>query len=281
MNFHPPLAPRTAATGRAAFTLMELMVVVGIMVLIAGISIPGLVGMKKARSAAAAGYTISGLLEQARTYAMANNTYVWVGFFEEDGARSSQNPAVTGGGGRLVMITAASQSGERYRDVANPASFGTGNSSNPVNLTLISKPVKIDNVRLIAANIESITGNNPQRPAVPAQYQAGDSAGQSPKNSNGDFSAAINFTFPLRTAGGGDAAQYTFAKIIEFSPRGEASKIGENVFSGAGIPNLIEIALVPMQGGVIDPNYSGANGNKAAVAIQIEGYSGRVRMYQP
>jgi type II secretory pathway pseudopilin PulG len=263
------------------FTLIELMVVMGIMILIVGLSAPGIVGMKKSRNIVAAGYAISGLLEQARMYAMANNTYVWVGFFEEDGTRSSQVPAVVGNGGRLVMAAVASQSGERYQDVASPASFGLGDGSNPVNLVLISRLIKIDNVRLSGANTSSVTSNNPRRPVVSNGCQVGDSSLQVPKNSAGNFASSICFTFPLGGAGNSAVAQYTFAKVIEFDPQGEASKIGENTTNGSGIPGMMEVALVPMQGGMLDSRYSGANTNKAAVAVQIEGFSGQVRIYLP
>jgi hypothetical protein len=53
-----------------------------------------------------AAYTIKGALDTARTYAKANNTYTWVGFFEED--ISSATPG-TAGTGRLVMSIVASK----------------------------------------------------------------------------------------------------------------------------------------------------------------------------
>jgi hypothetical protein len=39
-----------------------------------------------------AAYAIKGVLEQGRTYAMANNTYTWVGFYEEDGSKPPACP---------------------------------------------------------------------------------------------------------------------------------------------------------------------------------------------
>ena len=41
-----------------------------------------------------AAHEVAGALETARSYAMANNTYTWVGFFEEDASSGSTNPAI-------------------------------------------------------------------------------------------------------------------------------------------------------------------------------------------
>ena len=49
--------------------------------------------LKGGTDVTSAAYTIKGVLDTARTYAKANNTYTWVGFFEEDVSQSSTNPA--------------------------------------------------------------------------------------------------------------------------------------------------------------------------------------------
>src|SRR5213592_1476354 len=86
----------------SGFTLIELLVVIGIMILLTVLLTPAFMNLKSAGDVTSAAYTIKGVLEQARTYAMTNNTYTWVGFFEEDGSRPSTNPA-TVGTGRLVI----------------------------------------------------------------------------------------------------------------------------------------------------------------------------------
>ena len=50
------------------------------MVLIA----PAFTTIKGGTDVTSAAYTIKGVLDTARTYAKANNTYTWVGFYEED-----------------------------------------------------------------------------------------------------------------------------------------------------------------------------------------------------
>src|SRR5437764_8079981 len=89
-------------------TLIELLVVIGIIVILTALLTPAFTKLKSADDVTSAAYTIKGVLEQARTYAMANNTYTWVGFFEEDVSNST--PAVAGNG-RLVMSVVASKDG--------------------------------------------------------------------------------------------------------------------------------------------------------------------------
>ena len=58
------------------------------MVLIA----PAFTSLKSAGDVTNAAYTIKGVLDTARTYAKANNTYTWVGFYEENGANLVSSP---------------------------------------------------------------------------------------------------------------------------------------------------------------------------------------------
>src|SRR6266581_5858922 len=80
----------------SGFTLIELLVVIGVIILLTALLTPVFTNLKGAGDVTSAAYTIKGVLEQARTYAMANNTYTWVGFFEEDVSNST--PAVAGNG---------------------------------------------------------------------------------------------------------------------------------------------------------------------------------------
>src|SRR5213082_331443 len=90
------------------FTLIELLVVIGVVILLTALLTPAFTNLKSAGDVTSAAYTIKGVLEQARTYAMTNNTYTWVGFFEEDANTST--PAILGNG-RLVMSVVASIDG--------------------------------------------------------------------------------------------------------------------------------------------------------------------------
>src|SRR5437016_4424051 len=84
-----------------AFSLVELMMVIGIMVLLAALLTPAFTSIKGAGDLTGAAYTIKGVIDQARTYAKANNTYTWIGFYEEnttDTAATTVAPPYTGKG---------------------------------------------------------------------------------------------------------------------------------------------------------------------------------------
>src|SRR5882757_3831829 len=76
----------------SAFTLLELLIVVGIIALLLVLLAPAFTTIKSAGDVTSAVYGIQGLLENARTYAKANHTYVFVGFAEVD---SSVDPSVS------------------------------------------------------------------------------------------------------------------------------------------------------------------------------------------
>src|SRR5947208_9576588 len=113
---HPSLpqrvrTPRHAVASReGGFTLLELLIVVGIIGLLLVLIAPAFTYIKGGTDVTSDAYTIKGVLHTARTYAKANNTYTWVGFFEEDVSQSSTNPA-TAGTGRIVMSIFASKDG--------------------------------------------------------------------------------------------------------------------------------------------------------------------------
>src|SRR5205814_9323968 len=88
------------------FTLIELLVVIGVIILLTAPLTPASTNLKRAGDVTSAAYTIKGVLEQARTYAMANHTYTWVGFYEEDASQPSTNPP-TPAVGRLIMSIVA------------------------------------------------------------------------------------------------------------------------------------------------------------------------------
>src|SRR5437762_3321753 len=118
-----------------------MLVVMAIILILMVLLAPAFTSLKPAGDVTSAAYTIKGVLEQARTYAMANNTYTWVGFFEEDVATASANPA-TPGTGRLVMSTVASKDGTTVYDPNSLAKIDT------TKLIQVGKLTKIENVHL-------------------------------------------------------------------------------------------------------------------------------------
>src|SRR5437762_2987705 len=129
--------------GPAAFTLLELLIVMGIVALLMVLIAPAFTTIKGGTDVTSAAYTIKGVLDTARTYAKTNNTYAWVGFYEEDVSQPSTSPANTGTG-RLVMSTVASRDGTMLY---------TGNLSSPLTLDptklfQVGKLTKIENLHL-------------------------------------------------------------------------------------------------------------------------------------
>src|SRR6266550_5018505 len=114
-----PVTPERSVGG---FTLVELLVVIGIVALLMALIAPAFTNIKSGTDVTSAAYTIKGVLDTARTYAKANNNYAWVGFFEEDGSISSTNPA-TAGPGRVVMSIVASRDGTMLYTIPLGAPF--------------------------------------------------------------------------------------------------------------------------------------------------------------
>ena len=71
------------------FTLIELLIVISIIAILMVLLAPAFTSLKSAGDVTSAAYTIKGVLDTARTYAKANNTYTWVGFCEEDVSQPS------------------------------------------------------------------------------------------------------------------------------------------------------------------------------------------------
>src|SRR5881398_508473 len=116
-------APRPAVALReGGFTLLELLIVVGIIGLLMVLIAPAFTYIKGGTDVTSAAYTIKGVLDTARTYAKTNNTYTWVGFYEEDVSQSSTSPA-TAGTGRIVMSIVASKDGTTVYNANTPASI--------------------------------------------------------------------------------------------------------------------------------------------------------------
>ena len=252
-NLSPDRRMSTASAANArirGFSMVELLCVLAVISILTSLVTFSMLGNKSSRDLANAAYNIQGMIEQARTYAMAENTYTWIGFFEE-------NPSTPGtaGVGQVVVSIVASANGMNLATAANAPLLPSAN------LIQVSKLTKIASVHLAAVPTSSVT-----RPALatasPADtYQLGTTDFPNP-TSNSWF-----FVFPLGASTG--SAQYKFTQIIQFSPQGDATRIADNPTT------LMEIGLQPAHGS------STGTGNANFAVLQVAGIGGQVITYRP
>jgi len=261
------------------FTLLELLIVIGIIAVLLVLIAPAFTSLKSAGDVTNAAYTIKGVLDTARTYAKANNTYTWVGFYEEDVSQPSTNPA-TAGTGRLVISIVASKDGTTAYD---PNSLNNPDPINPAKLIQVGKLIKTENVHLplFAAGTgagDTFDARPSPSPASDANYSRfGELNVASPTAplTNSQFP----FWYPL-TAASQAQAQYYFVRTLQFSPRGES-----RINSTYDIRRVVEVGLLQTHGTATPVPVSGGgtsnvvfSGNVAAV--QINGFAGDVKIYR-
>ncbi len=166
-----------------AFTLLELLVVIAIIAILMVLIAPAFTNMKSANDVTTAAYTIKGVLDQARTYAMANNTYAALGFA---GSIGNTPVSVTG---QVYVATLGSTDG-----TAN----GLANGS----YRQLGKLLKFDNAHINDTGVPTNDGTDfESRPNVASSYR---------------ISSAAAGAFTITVQG------ITFSRWIQFSPRGEA-----------------------------------------------------------
>src|SRR5713226_725690 len=249
----------------------------GIIAILMVLVAPAFTNLKSAGDVTGAANAVKSVLDQARTYAMANNTYTWVGFYEEDVSTASTNPATTGIG-RIVMSIVASKDGTTVYD---PNSAANPDPINPTKLSQIGKLVKIDNVHLPLFAVGTGTGDafdtRPTLQSDPFGIGYNDSrfgeinvASPTAPTTNSKFP----FQYPLGNPA--PAAQYTFRKTLQFSPTG-VSKIN----STYDMRRVVEIGLLQTHGSLVPtPSPSAGNYPGNVVAIQIAGAGGSVIIYR-
>jgi len=270
LRFPRAVAPRMR--GEGGFTLAELLVVTAIIGSLMVLVAPAFTSSKSAGDVTNAAYTIKDALEQARNCAMANNTYVWIGFYEEDGSAPSATPTATPGTGRLVISIAASKDGTT---VYNANSSSNPDPIDPTRLVQVTKLVKIENLHLPLFAVGSGTGDTfDMRPTLqfdPGGVGYNDSRFGEITLSGNQSAPTTNSRFPFQYPVGSPApaALYTFRKTLQFNPRGEC-----NINSTYKMRRVVEIGLQPTHGNITDTNI------RNVVAIQFSGVGGNFEIYR-
>jgi len=242
-----------------AFSLVELLVVVAVIILLMALLVPSITGIKGGSDLTKTAYDIQGTLDQARAYAMSNNTFVWVGFAEEDaGYDASKNPQVPGTG-RVAVAVIASKDGTKGFDggsLPNPAwtNYGNGN-----NFLAMAKLQRFENVHLADLGATPPASGGMARPAVADSYRVGNTA----------VICVTPFDWPLGSAL--NSGQYSFKMVVTFDPQGVARIQG----TGDIIPQYLEIGLQPTHGNTF------AQTGPNVAAIQINGITGATRIFRP
>ena len=257
-------APRSHCAD--AFSLIELLVVIAVMAVLAGIMVPAMSSIKGAGNVTKAAYDIKGILDQARAYAMANNTFVFVGIAEVDSSKdASAKPQVATAdptiGGRVAVAVVASKDGSRGYDATsaslpNPAWSDTSIASN---LVVIGKLQRFENLHLAPLFSTIPNSGGTTRPSVSSgNYQIGNAA----------CASVTPFDWPIGSAIG--SGQYSFQKVVSFDPQGVARI--QTSGNADTIVQYMEIGLQQTRGTTVSSN---------AAAIQIDGMSGTTRIYRP
>jgi prepilin-type N-terminal cleavage/methylation domain-containing protein len=235
---------------RTGFTLVEMLVVIGIIGLLLVLSAPVWNTLSGSSSITKSSSDIQGILEQARSYAQANNTYTYVGIWEVDVMKAQQG-IFTGGTGRVAVGVIASSSGQKL--FTN--SPGLITSANAVRL---SKLAFFDNLH-ITGDLASSTSGGLARTASEVVITS-------------NTPTTITFQWPLT---GTASYPSSLAEVIEFSPQG-CARIQTNSTYDPSLNNYLELELVPSHGNTLAPGDI-----KNSAVIQINGITGAVRLYRP
>ncbi len=261
------------------FTLLELLIVIGLIAILLVLVGPAFTTMKSGSDVTSAIYEVKGVLENARAYAKTNHSYVFVGFAEVDSSiDASVSPQISTGDtpyGRVAVAVVASKDGTSQYQYAT-TDQGTdwkANYANGAHLVAVGKLQTYENVHFVPVDFGSWSpGAHPD--SKMARYQP---TGPPYILSNAASTSVTPFTWPLGSPLD-SGYQYRFDRVINFDPTGIARIATAN--NGDAIAHVIEIDFQPTHGTVVPAPPEDQDVGTHAV-IQLGTTSGAVRVYRP
>jgi prepilin-type N-terminal cleavage/methylation domain-containing protein len=258
------------------FTLVELLVVVaimGILLVLVSLGFQSILGTAFDSEIS----DLSNILVRARAYAMANNTYVFVGIEEVDGSVASTTTPQVAGKGRIGVVVVATNDGSKGYDSTSVSTSTTIPTTTGTSFIVVSPLRHFENMDILDLTGTTTFATAPQPPTYSGftgscynlanPFKVGSSTGSSSSTS------LTKFTWPV----GG--TQYTFGpnasspgSVIQFNPQGEASIYTQKY--GDTYLQWIEIDLQPTHGNTVPGTVTNA------AAILIDGASGAVTVYR-
>ena len=258
-----------------AFTLLELLTVISIMLCLLSLTLPAFHTIQAANQFSANTTKIADILDQARAAAMALNTFVYVGFLETDQDPSPNVPQTANGTGKLKVIVAASVDGTRRYDVYHPElswnSIYTAN--NGFHLRLLNQPQTIENIHMTATL-------GPMPEAGPMSKKAGrQTVTHYYRLGSPTCKSVTPISYPLGTPLDPVNCTCYFEKIIQFDPNGVARI--QYATNGDEIKQCIEIGLEPTHGNRVNSPVDEQDKHGNYCAIQLDPITGCIRIYKP
>lgn len=171
---HAPQVRRLNHRSRCGFSVLELLTVMGVIAVLIGMLVPAVSSWRGSGDLTKTVYDVSGLLEAARTQAMARNSYVWVGFASDQDASSAVNEK------QLVVAVKTAPDG------AKPPNL------NAASLINLGKPQTFNNVQL-SSGLGTYDGKKPVADKQLASTSSTDSFSASRNGVNYTFSKILEF----------------------------------------------------------------------------------------